>query len=166
MKRYAARPGTRGVIRALHEGREGTWWVAGLAGLSRIRGAAVDHWTEESGLPDSDLSDIHENPDGSLWIATLGQGLFRFDGQTVTRYTSAQGLFDDTVFQLAADRRGWLWMTSNRGLFRVRLDDLQALADGTRARLDSPFYGLADGLPTHEFNGGSTPAAPRPTPRG
>jgi signal transduction histidine kinase/ligand-binding sensor domain-containing protein/ActR/RegA family two-component response regulator len=152
-------PGTRGVIRALHESSDGTWWVAGLAGLWRIRGSGVAHWTEESGLPDSDLSDIHENPDGSLWVATLGQGLFRFDGHTARRYTSAQGLFDDTVFQLAADRRGWLWMTSNRGLFRVKLDDLQAFADGTRGRLDSPFYGLADGLPTHEFNGGSTPGA-------
>jgi signal transduction histidine kinase/ligand-binding sensor domain-containing protein/ActR/RegA family two-component response regulator len=152
-------PGTKGVIRALHEGRDGTWWVAGLAGLSRLRGTSVEHWAEDSGLPDSDLSDVHENPDGSVWVATLGQGLFRFDGQKVTRYTSAQGLFDDTIFQLVADPHGWLWMTSNRGLFRVKLADLQALAEGRRAHLASPSYGLADGLPAHEFNGGSTPGA-------
>jgi hypothetical protein len=152
-------PGTKGVIRALHEGRDGTWWVAGLAGLSRLRGTSVEHWAEDSGLPDSDLSDVHENPDGSVWVATLGQGLFRFDGQKVTRYTSAQGLFDDTIFQLVADPHGWLWMTSNRGLFRVKLADLQALAEGRRAHLASPSYGLADGLP-------ASPARFAPIPRG
>ena len=74
-------------------------------------------WTEADGLPDVHLSALHENADGSLWVATLGHGLFHFDGRRAVRYTSAEGLFDETVFQIVADTRGWLWMTSNRGLF-------------------------------------------------
>jgi signal transduction histidine kinase/ligand-binding sensor domain-containing protein/CheY-like chemotaxis protein len=150
---------TQGVIRALHESPDGSWWIAGLAGLTRVTSAGATHWSEDQGLPDSDLSDVHENADGTVWIATLGQGLFHFDGRKATRYTSAHGLFDDTIFQLAADTRGWLWMTSNRGLFRVKVSDLADFAAGTRPRLDSPFYGQADGLAANEFNGGSTPGA-------
>ena len=151
--------GTRGVVRALHEAADGTWWVAGLSGLSRVAPSGTRSWTEADGLPDSHLSSLHANPDGSLWVATLGQGLFHFDGQRAVRYSSAQGLFDDTVFQIVADRRGWLWMTSNRGLFRSRLAALDALVAGQRTQVASQVYSEDDGLPTSEFNGGASPAA-------
>jgi signal transduction histidine kinase/ligand-binding sensor domain-containing protein/ActR/RegA family two-component response regulator len=151
--------GTTGVVRAVLERADGAWWMAGLGGLFQVTASGTRRWTEDSGLPDTELSAIHENPDGSLWVATLGQGLFHFDGVRATRFTSRQGLFDDTVFQLVADRRGWLWMMSNRGLFRARLDELSDLARGGRTHLDTPFYGQADGLPANEFNGGSTPGA-------
>jgi signal transduction histidine kinase/ligand-binding sensor domain-containing protein/ActR/RegA family two-component response regulator len=151
--------GTRGVIRALHEAADGTWWVATLSGLLQVAASGVRVWTEADGLPSSHLSDLHENTDGTLWVATLGQGLFHFDGRRAVLYNSSMGLFDDTVFQLAADARGWLWMTSNRGLFRSPLAALGALASGQRAEVPSHAYGDADGLPTSEFNGGSNPAA-------
>jgi signal transduction histidine kinase/ligand-binding sensor domain-containing protein/AmiR/NasT family two-component response regulator len=153
--------GTRGVVRALHEARDGTWWVAGLSGLSRVTAEGTQSWTEADGLPDRHLSSLHENPDGSLWVATLGHGLFHFDGHRAVGYTSAQGLFDDTVFQIVADTRGWLWMTSNRGLFRSPLPALEALVAGERQQVPSRVYGEADGLPTSEFNGGASPAAIR-----
>jgi len=153
--------GTRGVVRALHEARDGAWWVAGLAGLSLVTSEGTRSWTESDGLPDAHLSSLHENPDGSLWVATLGRGLFHFNGRRAVRYTSAEGLFDDTVFQIAADTRGWLWLTSNRGLFRSRLADLDALVAGQHDQAASQVFGQADGLPTNEFNGGSSPAAVR-----
>jgi signal transduction histidine kinase/ActR/RegA family two-component response regulator len=151
--------GTRGVVRALHESADGTWWAATLSGLTRVTASGVRTWTEADGLPSTHLSDLHENADGTLWVATLGQGLFHFDGRRAVRYTSSMGLFDDTVFQLAADARGWLWMTSNRGLFRSRLAALDSLAAGQQSQVPSQVYGDADGLPTSEFNGGSNPAA-------
>jgi signal transduction histidine kinase/ligand-binding sensor domain-containing protein/ActR/RegA family two-component response regulator len=153
--------GTHGVVRALHEARDGSWWVAGLAGLSHATARGTRSWTEADGLPDVHLSSLHETPDGSLWVATLGHGLFHFDGRRVVRYTSAEGLFDDTVFQIVADTRGWLWMTSNRGLFRSPLGALEALVAGRRRQVPSRVYGEADGLPTSEFNGGANPAASR-----
>ena len=160
-RRAAHIEGTRGVVRALHEARDGSWWVAGLSGLSHVTAEGTRSWTEADGLPDVHLSSVHENPDGSLWVATLGHGLFRFDGRRAVRYTSAEGLFDDTVFQIVADTRGWLWMTSNRGLFRSPLAGLEALVAGQRAQVTSRVYGEADGLPTSEFNGGASPAAVR-----
>jgi signal transduction histidine kinase/DNA-binding response OmpR family regulator/ligand-binding sensor domain-containing protein len=38
------------------------------------------HWTANDGLPVSGITGIHQDPDGFLWLSTLG-GLARFDGQ-------------------------------------------------------------------------------------
>ena len=62
-------------------------------------------------------------------------------------------------FRVLPDSRGWLWLTCNRGLSRVLVAELDALARGHAPHACTPtVYAEADGLPTSEFNGGSSPA--------
>ncbi|HYH46704.1 MAG TPA: hypothetical protein VEG34_13550, partial [Thermoanaerobaculia bacterium] len=65
-----------------------------------------------------------------------------------------QGLFAGGVHKIVADGLGNLWMSSNQGVFRVRLRDLNAVADGTLPRLASVAYTERDGMPSREANGG------------
>src|SRR4029453_1520803 len=68
------------------------------------------------------------------------------------------GLFDNGVFQILEDDFGWLWMSCNRGLYRVRKQDLNDFAEGTLKTLTSLSYNRGDGMPSSECNGGSSPA--------
>ena len=46
--------------------------------------------------------------------------------------TTQNGLFDDAVFKILDDGHGYLWMTSNRGIFRVAKQQMNDVADGKR----------------------------------
>jgi YD repeat-containing protein len=57
------------------------------------------------------------------------------------------------------DHAGWLWCGSDRGLFRVKLADLNAVADGKLAVVPAFVYGRSVGLEDFQFCDDSFPAA-------
>jgi diguanylate cyclase (GGDEF)-like protein len=98
---------------------------------------------------------------GAVWIGTSGGGLARLDLRTnsVRSLLRRDGLHDDVVFQIV-DRGPDLWLTSNRGLYRVARDRVLAAMNGEKADLSGTVYGTADGMPTAECNA-AFPAAIR-----
>ena len=64
-----------------------------------------------------------------------------------------QGLPSSGVHQIVADGVGNLWMSSNDGIFRARLDSLNAVADGRLPRLETVLYTERDGMGVREANG-------------
>src|SRR4029077_1116373 len=58
--------------------------------------------------------------EGSLWVGTLGNGLFRIRGNTVEHYGRAEGLSSDTVNDLFEDREGILWAATTNGIDSFR----------------------------------------------
>ena len=62
------------------------------------------------------------------------------------------------MFRILDDQRGNFWMSSNRGIFRVSRDQLEAFAAGSVHQLTSVSYGKEDGLAHTECNGGQQPA--------
>ena len=101
---------------------------------------------------------VHEDDDGVLWIGTYDSGLVRLEKGRFTHYTTRIGLFNDGVFQILEDGRGNLWMSSNRGISRVRKQELDEFAAGSRREISSIAYGRGDGMLNVECNGGLWPA--------
>ena len=92
---------------------------------------------------------------GGVWIGTSGGGLARLDlaSGAVRSLTRRDGLHDDVVFQIVDDGRD-LWLTSNRGLYRVQRDRVLAAMSGTATDLSGTVYGTTDGMPSSECNAG------------
>ena len=101
---------------------------------------------------------LHEDAQGVLWIGTFGGGLSRFKDGKFSSYTAKNGLFDDVVYRILEDDNGQLWMSSNRGVFRVSKQELDAFADGKITAINSVAYGVADGMKSSEGNGAHQPA--------
>jgi len=57
---------------------------------------------------------------GSLWVGTLNQGLYRIHGTDVDHFGSANGLSSDSVNHLFEDREGNLWVATSKGLDMLR----------------------------------------------
>ena len=68
------------------------------------------------------------------------------------------GLSSDGVFAILEDDRGWFWMSSNQGIYRVRKQELNDVLDGKIPSVTSIAYNKQDGLLTVEANGGRQPA--------
>ncbi len=146
-------------IRSIQEDSKGNLWVSvESAGLVRIRNGEIKAFTIRDGLPDNRILAIYEDPEGVLWFGTLSSGLIRYKDGEWLRFRRRDGLFDDAVFQILPDSNGHLWMGSNRGIFRVAVNDLNDFARGRIDSIPSQSYGIGDGMKTNECNGGSQPS--------
>jgi len=91
-----------------------------------------------------------------VWIGTSGGGLAHLDLATgsVRSLTRHDGLHDDVVFEVVDAGLGAdLWLTSNRGVYRVKRDRVLDAMQGKKADLSGIVYGTIDGMPSAECNG-------------
>lgn len=125
-------------------------WVTTVRhGLVRFDKATRRHWSVRfrAHTPDrqeDQLMDIHQDrhhPDW-LWISSY-QGLLWFNKRTgqYRRFTTAQGLPNNTIYAIRSDPNGYLWLTTNRGLCRFHTTTHEVVT-----------FGRSDGLPGEEFN--------------
>jgi PAS domain S-box-containing protein len=100
---------------------------------------------------------------GTLWLATDGHGLVRWQGSDVRCYREDQGMLDDTLFNVLDDGIGSLWVSSARGIARVRKAELAGLDRGAGGLLNLMTLGRSDGLLSASASGSGTPSATRLT---
>ena len=133
-------------------GPNATLWAGGTGGLLFDRGQGWERIARDC-LPHPDVMDLRVQPDAdgreALWVATRG-GIAHIDPRSFacTRFGAAQ--IDKTVvYQIQFDRRGRLYAFGYDGVRRLRFDP-DAPLDPARVTVDH--MGMADGLPSLEFN--------------
>lgn len=150
------------VIRAMTRGVHGTIWVGTSRGLLlRVEGNRL---VDESGRTTSTASFIRcltATPDGAVWIGYAGWGVGRLKEGRFGLSRTAQGLADDFVSHIVADDHGWLWFGGDLGIFKVRQEELESVAEGRSARVRSIRYGRGEGLPSLQATFGGAPGAIR-----
>jgi signal transduction histidine kinase/ligand-binding sensor domain-containing protein len=147
-------------VTALYEDLDGRLWVGTRSGGLNILDAAGERFERYLPDPENDrslshhyVSAIAQDAEGAFWIATAGGGLNRADPDpdgarfTFSRLTEREGLVDNDVTSINPDDDGNLWLGTKDGLSRF---------EPSTGRFTS--YGIADGLPATEFNGGSASA--------
>jgi sugar lactone lactonase YvrE len=128
-----------------------------LKGLTGQIANLIIH-AQDRNLNQGTVRAFHEDHDGILWVGTYDGGLYRIANGKLTRYTRNDGLYDNGVFQILEDDANFLWMGSNRGIYRVSRHELNEFAEGRRRSITSLAFGSRDGLATPEVNGGRQPA--------
>ncbi len=157
-RRSASETATGGLpddmVLALVENRDGAIWAGSLSGLGLIDPARHSVRTFRHDPDDAHslganlVRALKLTSDGTLWIGTQS-GLNRLDSLDAgrahfTRWLPGDGLPSGTVYAIADDKMGRLWLSTNRGIasFDRKTEAFHA-------------YTLADGLQGMEFNGGS-----------
>src|SRR6266576_887746 len=78
---------------------------------------AIQHFGERFGLGSATVLSMAQDKQGFLWIGTQ-TGLFRYDGNGVTRFGRAEGLPGELVELILAAPDGNLWVRSRKGIAR------------------------------------------------
>jgi ligand-binding sensor domain-containing protein len=130
------------------EDGKGGLWLGSYGGLTHYKDGKFTTWTEKDGLPGNTVRALKQDTDGTLWIGTYDSGLGRFKDGRFTHYTMKDGLFDSGVFQILEDDYGWFWMSCNRGIYRIRKQELLDFAEGRIKAVSSLAYNASDGLPS------------------
>ena len=146
------------VVLGIDQTADGSLWIKTNSGLSVMKNGVFRNYGTREGLSNGGVRAIYHDRDGGHWIGTYGGGLNRLKNGRIVAITSANGLFDDIVFAVVEDDRGMLWMTCNRGIFRVSKRELDDFAEGRVKRVHSESFGVADGMKDPECNDGA-PAA-------
>ena len=86
-----------------------------------------------------------EDETGGMWIAHGGTCAYRYAGEELTAYTSADGLVEDAVRCIVKDRQGLLWFaTQGGGLSRYDGQQFVTVSDGAELGYHPPLALLED----------------------
>jgi signal transduction histidine kinase/ligand-binding sensor domain-containing protein len=149
-------------IRALAEDDRGRLFIATNGGGLVVReNEKFSTWGKEHGLSDNHVWSlaIDSSGNGTVWVGTFGGGLNRFQAGKFTHVGGARGLPARVINSLIEDHLGYLWVGSMQGIFRVKLDDLNAFAEGRVSELNYRRFDGSDGMGSMECSGGLQPAA-------
>ena len=94
----------------------------------------------------------------TLWAGTYGQGFYAIkNGKSIKFPLDKNGylLFTHSFLE---DKSGFLWMTTNHGLFKCKIQDLHDYIDKKVGSVYYHYYDKKSGFVTNEFNGGCTPS--------
>src|SRR5262249_47587101 len=102
-------------VRLLRD-RDGGIWVGTIGGgLVHVHRGRTDLFTRTEGLSNDNVVAIHEDHEGSIWVATDG-GLDRFRESAVAALSTGEGLSNDRVISLVAGRDGSVFIGTYEGL--------------------------------------------------
>lgn len=168
-KIYTHKDGLSGTkIRYITEDDDGAIWTGSLdGGVSRFHNGAFQNFTIEEGLSSNNIRSIYidEQEPETIWIGSENNGLNRLRNGEIKWVNTEDGLPDHIIHWISQDKNGWLWMSSNRGVFKINKKELNDYLDGISQNFTLLRYGSAEGMRNPEANGAVQEAGLR-TPNG
>jgi ligand-binding sensor domain-containing protein/signal transduction histidine kinase len=140
-----------------HDADENLWIGTGT-GLFKIH-LPTKKISQIKGLEDIYIRSLYI-PAGSnqIWITTYANGIFLLDSDRLTRFPLDKQQYLASGHCIVEDRKGFFWVTTNRGLFQIKKSDLLAYAKKP-FEIYYHYYAKDAGFNTNEFNGGCQPCA-------
>ena len=148
----------------LHRTRDGRLLMGTSRGLFQRRADRTWQPVAFPGLKGTVVvRSLLEAEDGTCWLATDGLGLVRWRNGSARSFGSREGMVDDTLFAVIDDNHGSLWVSSARGLARIRTSEFAELDRKAAATLNSMTFGRVDGLLSAATAGGGSSTSCRLT---
>jgi signal transduction histidine kinase/ligand-binding sensor domain-containing protein len=149
-------------IRALVEDCRGVVWAGSSRGvLLQVQGDEAKQVPIPEQGTSASIRCLMATADGSMWMGHAGLGISRIKDGHYARAGTEHGLLDDYISQMIPDDHGWLWFGSDRGIFKVRQQELEAVMDGRASRVGSILFGQEEGVPNLQAVSGRSPLAAR-----
>ncbi len=105
------------VVRTIFQDSNGNLWFGTQNGAFKLEGNSlihIDKIIDESGKGVT-IKDITESIDGKIWLGHTN-GISSIDGEKVTNYYESDGLINNDVWSIAADREGRIWIGTIDGV--------------------------------------------------
>jgi ligand-binding sensor domain-containing protein len=117
-------------VRSIFEDTHGIIWIGNNGyGLFRYDGKTLTNFTRQHKLEDPDFLkklqskegtlarvwSITDDRQGNLWIGTIDNGLWKYDGSALSHFTTKDGLTSNAIWTVYRDRDGTLWIGTDGG---------------------------------------------------
>lgn len=150
-------------IRAMAHGIQGELYVApeGRGLWVQRLGGRWEQLTLRDGLPDDNVTALHADASGVLWIGTAHAGLACLRDGNVQNFQGRGLQLPESITCFVEDGAGSLWIGSKRGIHLVGIKDLLDYLDGRSRDLPQIHLDRAHGMATSECASGRQPTAIR-----
>jgi diguanylate cyclase (GGDEF)-like protein len=105
-------------IKVAGEDTEGNLWLFTEKELLRYREGRFTHYSGKELLKSDRIKAAYCDREGTLWVGTNENGLFRLTRQFLKAYSKADGLLTEIVYPICQDPSGNIWLGSGAGLIR------------------------------------------------
>lgn len=138
---------TNDYIMCLYEDdQENIWCGTDGGGIFILKdGEIIRTINHEDGLAGNVVFKITSLKEGEIWVCT-GTGVTRIKNNSFANFNTSKGMGTDSVFQMILDYTQKVWCTSNKGVFSVKLQELEDVADGKAEKVHAKYYGSSDGI--------------------
>lgn len=118
--------------KVIMQSSHGTIWVGARTGLYCFQPDKLlndtcqyEHVLTSNNINYSDVSCIHEDKHGRLWVGTIGDGLYLSDnrGKSFTHITVRNGLISNNIQSLVTSDEGVLWVGTTNGITLYNTSD-------------------------------------------
>lgn len=138
-------------ITAFAETPAGDLWIGtayGIDVLDKSKGIFVHLLRSTHQLSNDNVTSLHCDKQGRMWAGTR-EGLSYYDPSTqlFRTFRMEEGLPDNTIVSILEDDNGYLWVSTTRGLSRIR-----ATGEGSALAISCRNYDEQDGLQGKVFN--------------
>jgi len=82
----------------------------------------------------SDTITLYNENDRSLWIGTVKNGVFVFDGKNAIPIQELDGLKNSAIRSIAGDQNSGIWFATDKGLYLFKDNNLQIVLDEKNVR--------------------------------
>ncbi len=96
---------------------------------------------------------------GYLFFSTYGKGIYVYRNGKVKALPLDKNNYLLFAHCFMKDDYGYCWISTNRGLFKVKLDDMIDAVEKNVASIYYHYLGIDDGMVMTEMNGGCSPCA-------
>jgi len=148
-------------VRYITRDGEGHLWIAtNGGGIAKKTADGFQLFNASNGLGSNSIRSIYPDPfiEGAVWVGSEDRGLSLIHNDTITRFTTEHGLFDNVIHKILEDDQNRLWMSTNRGIFFVKKDELLRFARGEVRFIKSISFTQDEGMYNPEANGGTQQA--------
>lgn len=146
---------TRGVCRLACKDINNNFWLAtSSGGLNRLsedengKPTISPYYANDNikALTKTAITSIHIDNQGVMWMGTAGGGLLMWNEGTkeARKFGKEEGIPNNVIYSVLEDRKGNLWLSSNKGLFSFN-----------KTTKKIKVYTEVDGLQGNEFNLGA-----------
>jgi ligand-binding sensor domain-containing protein len=108
--------GPNRMVRTIRQDRNGNIWLASPEGIIRYDGKHFTNITSQ--VISARFFSVLEDRKGNFWFASIGSGVFYYDGKSIRNYTTKEGLANDQVPYIYEDKTGNIWFGNGGGASR------------------------------------------------
>ncbi|MEO8147321.1 MAG: ATP-binding protein [Bacteroidia bacterium] len=132
-------------------------WYSNCEGIYRLdkKNFTVDTMPEFKSQCVRNMT-LHNN---FIYIGTYGNGYYLMKDTKFVHMPMDRNNYLSQTHTFVFDQSGLVWMTTNRGLYKARMADLENYFNDTTIKVSYIYYGEEDGITNAEFNGGCSPSS-------
>ena len=134
------------------------FWIAGMRILAQLNvktGKQIHYKSLEKDV----IETLHLDRHNVLWVGTTSKGFYAIkQGRVIKMPLDKYGSLKD-VHSFMEDQKGFMWISTNNGLFRCQKADLDLFVTGKTTEVYYQCFKRESGFNTNEFNGSCTPSA-------